>query len=271
MQRQPKVKFEQVKVIKGSAYNKHIILADANVPSKLSIDRLSNTLFFCINADEFSDQSFHLVVLDLNTGLNAIIPGIQNGFASAVEPEGAVYLGGSNGIFEFNYRTFDVYGTAILKGVDIFDMYFHKYLYFVETATQNLFVWKNGGKTSIKELEGYGIQHFLVNNFEDILFVNSSGVYMLRKGTKLPITFGGASTTAHFRGMTADINGLPYLIAQDGIYTIDMTQRHVVKTIPMENIFGLAFDKDNNMVYSDERSVVKLILQHNPVFVNKNF
>lgn len=254
-----KVKFEPVVVLGGTYFKKHVVLRNAKVPSKLSIDRLKNNLFFSMYADEVSDQSFNSVVLNLDTGLNAIIPDISNGFASAVDPAGSVYLGGSNGIFRFNYDSHNVDKPGILQGVDICDMYFHECLYFVETANRNLFKWKEEKKSRVDNLAGYGIQHFLITENDDILFVNCSGVFMLQRETSFPITFGGASRDAHFRGMTVDANGLPYLIAQDGIYTIDVINRHVIKKWPLENGHGLAFDNDNNIIYSDERSVTKLI------------
>lgn len=264
-----RVKFENLIEINGRHYKKQIVLSGAKVPSKFSIDRLKNNLFFCINADEFSDQSFHSVVLNLDTGLNAIIPGIQNGFASAVDPKGSVYLGGSDGIFQFNYDTYNVDKPGILEGVDIFNMYFHKGLYFIETANQNLFKLKDKQKSMVDVLEGYGIQYFGITNYDDIVFVNPSGVYMLRRGTSIPITLGGAARGAHFRGVAIDVHGVPFLIAQDGIYSIDMVHRHVVRMLPMENGYGLAFDRGNNIVYSDERSVIKLVLQNEPKTKNK--
>lgn len=258
-----KVKFESAVVINGDSYKQQIILSGANVPTKLSIDRLTNNLFFCINADANSHQSFQIVVLNLDTGSKAIIPGIRNGFASAVDPTGSVYLGGSDGIYQFNYDTHKVFKLPIISGVDVFDMFFHNWLYFVETANQNLFMWKKGEKLIVEDMEGYGIHYFAITAYEDILFVNATGVYMMRKGTLYPITLGGASRGTHIRGVTTDVNGVPYLIAQDGIYAVDMTQRHVERILALENGYGIAFDKDNNIFYSDERSVVKLIRQIN--------
>lgn len=264
-----KVKFESSVVINGIPYKRQVLLSGANVPSKLSLDRQTNHLFFSVNASEVARQSFHSVVLNLDTGAKAIIPGIRNGFASAVDPVGSVYLGGSEGIFQFNYDTHNVNKPAIISGVDVFDMYFQNGLYFVETATQNLFKWKNNEKSIVDTVEGYGIQYFAVSPNGDILFVNSTGAYLMRYETLYPMTFGGASRGTHFRGVTIDVNGVPYLIAQDGIYTVDMTHRHIVRILPMENGYGLAFDRDNNIVYSDDRSVVKLIRQINPILLKK--
>lgn len=256
-----KVRFAPVKFINGTPYIKKILLTGVRVPSKFSIDRLRNNLFFCINSDEFSNQSFYSVILNLDTGLNAIIPSIRNGYASAVDPSGSVYIGGSDGIYRFNYDTRDVDIPGLLVGVDICDMYFHKCLYFVETASQSLFMWKDDKKIEVEHLEGYVVQHFLVNTYGDILFVNPSGVHMLRKGTESPISFNIPSREAHFHGVTTDANGESYLIGQDGMYTVDMIERQVVRITPMNNGYGLAFDKDNNIIYSNERYVAKLICQ----------
>lgn len=268
MYRKPRVKVEPLIVIKGISYKKQIILADLKVPTKLSIDRQTNNLFFRINSDQYSDQNFHSVVLNLDTGLNAIIPSIRNGFASAVDPAGSVYLGGSDGIYRFNYSTRDVDEPGILENVDILDLYFNKYLYFVETSSQNVFRWSKKNKFMVRKLEGFGIQHFSVHDNEDIFLVNPAGVYIYRKGSLSPITFGCARN-GHFRGLAVDIYGAPYLIAQDGIYSVDMLHRQIMKMLHIENAYGLAFDKDNNIIYSDERSVGKLIPQTDPILHDK--
>lgn len=257
-------------VVNGTNYKKHRILADVNVPSKFSIDRRRNKLFFCINGDESSDQSFRLVILDLDTELTSIIPGIRNGFASAVDPEGIVYLGGSDGIFQYNYDTRDVDTPAVLNGVDIFDMHFHEHLYFVETANQNLFQWKDNQKIIINRLKGYGVHHFIISNNDDILFVSATGVFTMRKGAVFPYMFAGATADVHSRGLAADVYDIPHLIAQDGIYLIDTKQKSVKKILPLDNGFGLAFDKDNNIIYSEERSVTILIRQIDPYFLKKS-
>lgn len=266
-----KVKFETVVVINGYRYKKQMVLGNPsnNVPSRLVIDRLTNHLFFCINSNE-PGQIHNSIVLNLATGLNAIIPDIQNGFATAVDPEGSVYLGGSDGIFEFDYATNNIKKPGILEGVDIFAMYFHKCLYFVETANQSLFMWKDKQKSLVDVLHGHAIQYFVVTKNDDIVFVNSSGVYMLRKGTSLPLTFGGAARGAHFRGVTIDSHGAPYLIAQDGIYSLDMIHQQVVRSLPLRNGCGLAFDNDNNIIYSDERSLTKLVRQLEELHVHKH-
>lgn len=269
MYREPKVRFEPLLVINGKPYKKQIILAGLKVPTNLSIDRRTNNLFFRINSDSYSDQIFHSVVLNLDTGLNAIIPSIRNGFASAVDPAGSVYLGGSDGIYRFNYRTRDVDSPRILEDIDILDLYFNKYLYFVETGTQSVFKWKNERKFMVRKMEGFGPLYFAVHDNEDIFFVNPSGVYLYRKGSTSPYTFGGGRN-GHFRGLAVDIYGAPYLIAQDGIYSIDMLQRHIMKMLHIDNAYGLAFDRDNNIIYSDERSVGKLIPQTDPILHNTN-
>ncbi|XP_049874476.1 ommochrome-binding protein-like [Pectinophora gossypiella] len=154
---------DPVVLVRGKPYRKRVILADANIPYKLSVDRCTNNLFFCINADEFSDQSFHSAVLNLETEATSIIPGIRNGFASAVDQNtSSVFLGGSDGIYLYNYTINDVMKPALINGIDIFDMYFHKELYFVDTASQNLFILKDGKKNLIPEAKGCLIHHFAI-------------------------------------------------------------------------------------------------------------
>ncbi|XP_028170206.1 ommochrome-binding protein-like [Ostrinia furnacalis] len=238
-------------------HKKHVILADVNIPYKFSLSRAKDCLFFCINADDFSEHSFHSVVLDLQSGLATIIPSIRNGFASAVDQTtGAVYLGGSDGIYQYNFHTKDVNKPALISGIDIFDMYFQNNLYFVDTANQNLYIYKDNKPIIIPELKDYQIQHFVVDAQDNVMFVNSTGLFILTKGSKLATLYDDRNIT--FRGATTDVVGVPHFIAQDGIYTID-ENKELVKILSLENGYGLAFDKDDNIIYSDERTVNKLV------------
>lgn len=249
---------QEVVLLYGKPYRKQVILADANVPYKLTLDRIKNKLFFCINADEFSNQSFHSVVLDLDTGVGSVIPGIRNGFASAVDPlEGTVYLGGSDGIFKYNYQTLDVDKSPLIKGVDVFDMFFKNEIFFVDTATQNLCTVKNGRKFPVKALKEFLIQHFVIDNNNDTYFINSMGLFVLPHGSKNATAYPDGNL--NFRGAAVDASGVPYFIAEDGIFAIDQQSKSLQKVLSVKNGYGLAFDKDNNIVYSDDRSLTKLI------------
>ncbi|XP_032520626.2 ommochrome-binding protein-like [Danaus plexippus] len=208
--------------IGGKSYKKSIILADVNIPYKFSIDRKNNILFFCINADEFSDQSFQSVELNLYSGCAKIVPSIRNGFASAVDQtDGTVYLGGSDGVYKYDYQTHDVRKPAIIK------------------------------------VEEYGVHHCAVDGNDNLIVANPSGLFCLPKGSKSPERIG--NHVGNIRGITTDAKGEPYLIAQDGIYSIDCINNQIKNIFSLDNGYGLAFDKNNMIVYGDERCVAKLI------------
>ncbi|XP_045451042.1 ommochrome-binding protein-like [Melitaea cinxia] len=239
-------------------HRKQIILADVNIPYKFSLDRQKNKQFFCINADKFSDQSFQSVVLDLNTEIVNIVPNIRNGFASAVDQNtGTVYLGGSDGIYQYNYQTQDINRPAILKGIDIFDMYFKDYLYFVETTNLDLYELRNNKKYIVSNLEEYGVHHFVIDSDDNIILANPGGLFYMHKNAKTPIRFSDG--VQYIRGMTTDTEGNPYVIAKDGIYMIDTDNEQPLKLLTLNDGYGIAFDKDNNILFSDERTVVKLV------------
>lgn len=251
-------KKENIVTIHGVSFRKHVILADANLPYKFTIDRNRNNLLFCINADEFSDQSFHSVILNLDRGSAAIVPGIRNGFASAVDQAtGNVYLGGSDGIFSYNYHTNNIDKPALISGIDVFDMFFQKYLYFVDTATQSLQVFKHGIREIIPNLEGRLIHHFVIDEDCNLYFVDPTGLYVMKNGKGRALLLD--DRILHYRGATLDVHGAPHFIAQDGIYEIDTATGHPELILSVDKGFGLAFDKNNNFVYSDERAVITLI------------
>ncbi|XP_041987088.1 ommochrome-binding protein-like [Aricia agestis] len=238
-------------------HEKHILLADVNIPYKFTLDRSRNSLIFCINADEFSDQSFQSVVLDLNSNAVRIVPGIRNGFASAVDHRtGRVYLGGSDGIYKYDYDTGDVDRPPIVRGVDVFDMFYANDLYYVDTTNLDLHILKDNRDTIVKTVEDYGINHFAVDDRGNLIFANAAGLYMLKSKSKVPERFDADLNMV--RGVTMDVHGTPYVIAQNGAYSIDVKSKVVTKSLNLHNGYALAFDRDNNIVYGEDRSVVKL-------------
>lgn len=244
--------------IHGKPHKHSVLLSDVNVPYKFSIDRNKNNLFFCINADEFSDQSFQSVMLNLDSGFAIIIPGMRNGFASAVnQATGDVYLGGSDGIYKYNYDTNDIEKPALVHKLDIFDMHFKDKLYFVDTAKQNLYVYKDKAKCLVPGAKQHLIQHFVIDANRDLYFVNATGLFVLGKGCKSPMLVNG--TDISIRGATTDAFGTPFFIAHNGIYGIDKDNNELVLIFSVDNGYGLAFDRDNNMVYSDARTVNRLV------------
>nr|XP_021181591.2 ommochrome-binding protein [Helicoverpa armigera] len=203
---------------------------------------------------EFSDQSFQSVVLNLDTGLASIIPGIRNGFASAVDQAtGDVYLGGSDGIYKYNYCSNDIEKPALVHRTDIFDMYFDDKLYFVDTGKQNLYAFKDNNKCLVTEVKENLIQHFVIDVNSDLYFVNPSGLFVLEKGSKSPVFVYGNDIS--IRGATTDAYGTPFFVAHNGIYSIDKESKQLVLVVTVNNGYGLAFDRSNNIVYSEERSV----------------
>lgn len=198
-------------------------------------------------------------MLNLDTELVSIIPGIRNGFASAVnQSTGDVYLGGSDGIFKHNCNTNNIDQRHFVNGVDVFDMYFNGSIYFTDTATQNLhYLNKYRQNCLISYLKGNLIQHFVYDINNDLYYVNYSGVCVLTKGSKSPMLF--ERNVLNIRGAAVDASGLPLFVAKDGIYEINKVRKNLSRILTLENGYGLAFDKNNNIIYSEERSVFALI------------
>lgn len=250
-------KLDEPVFLRGVPQKRQILLADANIPYKFSLDRKHNRLFFCINAEELTDQSFQSVVLELDTKASYVIPGLRNGFASTVDQAtGTTYLGGSQGIYRFNPSKRDVEKQPYLDGVDVFDMYYKNDLYYVDTANQNLFVYRNNKKIAVPEVKEYLIHHFIIDESDDIFFVNASNLFLLRKGAKAPTLFNNRSLNC--RGITTDNYGTPHLMLEDGIYSVDKKHSQLTKILAINNGYGVAFDRHNDIIYSDDRSIIKL-------------
>ncbi|KAJ8713472.1 hypothetical protein PYW07_013842 [Mythimna separata] len=187
--------------------------------------------------DIIGHQSFQSVVLDLDTGQTSIVPRLRNGFASAVDQAtGDVYLGGSDGIYKYNYISQDIEKPALVHKTDIFDMYFDHYLYFVDTAKQNLYVYKDKTKSLVPEAKDNLIQHFVFDANSDLYFVNPTGLFLLKKRCKSPTLVHGNDIS--FRGATTDAFGTPYFVAHSGIYCIDKDNNQLMLRLSVNNGYG---------------------------------
>ncbi|XP_063390090.1 ommochrome-binding protein-like [Cydia fagiglandana] len=242
-------------LVNGVQHSKDVLKTDLDRPYLLTTDFSSNTLYFSytIKGEEEGSKS---AKLNLNTEEFTDIDGVPNGFAQAVdESTHEVYIGGSDGIYKYkpNADKADFFGA---NGTDIWTIYYKDVLYFSIFPSQFLYTYVDGEITRFKDLEETLVDSFLIDNENTLFFSNSSGLYSQKKGTKDAINISGEEI--RIRGLTKNKDGDVYACAQDGIYSVDKTQHSLEKYVDIDDAFGVAFDNQNNLVYADATSVVKL-------------
>lgn len=242
-------------IIDNVYHDIEILKADIDRPYQLAVDYSTNTVYFSYSLNK-DDDVFKTAYVNLNTKEFAELKGITNGFAQAVDQKNhEIYIGGSNGIYKYNHKTKT--GEQIgAKGIDIWNIYFKDILYYTTFPDQFLYTFVNGESRRFKDLEDTKVDLFVIDNEDIVFFTNATGLFGQKKGTKDVVLYKKLSEG--LRGLASDINGNVYVCIADGIYKIDKSTVSLIKVVEIDDAFGLAFDNENNIVYSDATTLARL-------------
>lgn len=237
-------------------YEKEVLKTELDRPYLLVVDRNSNVLYFSYSAVDAEDL-FYSAKIDLNDNDLKNITSVPNGFATTIDStNNLIYIGGSDGIYKYDPKK-DTSERYAAYDTNIWSLYYKNDLYYAEFPSQFLYVVKNGESIRVKDLENTKVDMFVIDEEDNIFYSNNSGIYSQKRGTKdaeLYKEFGVLSA----RGLTTDKNGLVYACMDDGVYVVNKVAKRFDKTVDLEDAFGVAFDGDNNLVYSDANGVYRL-------------
>ncbi|XP_047032672.1 ommochrome-binding protein-like [Helicoverpa zea] len=240
--------------INGVYYDAETLREGLDRPYLLAVDYSTNNLYFSYNVKE-NEDFFKSARLNLNTKEFHNIEDISNGFAQTVDQvTHDVYIGGSDGIYKYNFgeNKAELIGE---KGSNIWSLYFKDVLYYSVFPAQFLYILEDGQGRRFVDLEDTKVDQFVIDNQDDIFFSNATGLFSQKKGTKDAVLYLESPV---LRSLTTDKNGNAYACLQDGIYTIKKSSTSLEKVLEVDDAFGLAFDVDNNIVYSDATRLVRL-------------
>ncbi|XP_045780200.1 ommochrome-binding protein-like isoform X2 [Maniola jurtina] len=234
--------------------HEHEVLKSLRMPYQLAMDYNTNTLFFSYSIDD-EDTIYESAYINLKTNEFGIIPGIAAGFANAVDERGnVVYLGGSDGIYQFNYET---KVATRLNGTDdnIWQLFFKEDLYYTKFPEEEIYIFKNNQSHRVPELIGTKGMLVAVDNSDNIYFSNTTGLFVHKKITD------NTSFIAVYNvnGFTCDINGETFFSTPHGIYYINDKTQEVEKIASFDNnLYGIAIEPDGTIICALEDSLVRL-------------
>ncbi|XP_034829649.1 ommochrome-binding protein-like [Maniola hyperantus] len=240
-------------VVHNIKHEKQVLKSNIRSPYQLAIDYNTNTLFFSYSSDD-PDSTFDSAYINLKTNEFKIIKGITGGFANAVDEQGnVVYLGGQDGIYKFDYET-NV--ATHLDGTDhnIWQLFFKKDLYYSKYPEEEVYIFKNHQSYRVPELTGTKGMLIAVDNFDNIYFSNSSGLFVHKKAKDYTSFVGDYN----LNGFTSDINGEIFFSTPEGIYYVNENTKKVEKLTSIDNLYGAAIEADGSIIYASEDSLVRL-------------
>ncbi|XP_021197491.2 ommochrome-binding protein [Helicoverpa armigera] len=250
----PEVACNRIK-IGENWYDRDTLWGNIGRPYNLNVHRGSNSLFFSYSLPEtYSDVDFQLAYFNIDTREYQTIAGIRGGCSVAIDQmNDDIYLGGSDGIYKYNMLTklADFYKE---KGKNIWSLFFKKNLFYISYPDQKLHIEFDGKFATVKEFENFEIDYFHVSSANVIYFANKTGLYKYDNDKMVAQVVNELITV---RQIVEDNEGDTYIVSNFGVFA-DGKFEGLKKILDMKNIYGLAFDKDNNFIYSDEKNIIKL-------------
>ncbi|CAG5020912.1 unnamed protein product [Parnassius apollo] len=184
------------------------------------------------------------------------IAGIRGGCSVAIDNVNEdIYLGGSDGIYKYNMMTklADFYKEA---GKNIWALFFRRNLFYISYPDQKLHIEIDGKFAVVKEFESFEVDQFHVTtDSEDIYFANKTGFY---KYDNARLKVNVINDVITVRQIAEDNDGDLYICTNLGIF-VDLKHEGFKKVLDLKNIYSITFDKDNNVIISDEKRIIKLI------------
>ncbi|XP_013178699.1 PREDICTED: ommochrome-binding protein-like [Papilio xuthus] len=244
--------------INGIDYERETLKTNLDRPYSLAIDYSTNILYFSYSLKP-TDDVFKSVKINLYTKEYSEIEGIENGFVQTVDQINHIpYIGSSKGIFKYDYTENEAL-PYIAYDCDIWEIYYRdNVLYYSDFPAQFLYTITNGEIVRFEDLDDMKIIHFLIDDNDVMFYTNATGLYSQPKGSKDAYLYIKLDNGDKVRGLTVDKNGYVYACFEDGIYKVNTATGLLEHILEIDDGFGVAFDANNNIVYSDATSVYHL-------------
>lgn len=240
-------------------YDKEVLFTRIGKPYNLVYHKFSGILFFSHTVAETMHVDFAIRACHLDSKKCTDVKGIDGGYAIAYDiMNDDIYMGGHNGIYQYNFLTkqaefFDA------KGKSIWALFIRKNFYYIEYPGQKLYVYKETGFVEVAEAVGIEVDHFHVSRTNQIYFSNKTAVFKVISAGKNTEVL---SDEVIVKQIAEDHYGEIYFACLDGIYVEDKLDVGVTKVITIDQCFGLTFDNEDNVIYSDKNSINRLVPSH---------
>lgn len=248
-------------------YELFVIWSHIGRPYNLNLLRSTNVLFFSYSLSElYSDVEFELGYINIDTLEANVIAGVKGGCTIAIDQgNDVVFLGGSDGIYKYSINT-KIANLYKEKGKNIWSLFFRKKLFYISYPNQRLHIEIDGNFLRVKEFEDFEVDHFFVTRNNEIYFANKTAFYIINN---IDLKAEMLNDLIIVRQIAEDNEENIYLVTNMGIYV--MSDLFLMKRIvDMRNIYGLAFDRQNRMIFSDDTSIIVLKPSSVGCYVDEN-
>ncbi|XP_041985451.1 ommochrome-binding protein-like [Aricia agestis] len=234
-------------------YESRIILDNYRKPNNLVYHKYTDTLFFSHTMK--SGDDFEIIAYDMQKNATAVLE-VPGGYAIAYDKgNDDIYFGGHDGIYKYNYML----EQAEFFGEDkksIWGMCIGTNFYYIQYPKQQLYVYRDDKFVPVAEAIGIEVDNFLVSKRSDIYYSNKTATFKVDAKTRDTVIL---SDEVKVRQIADDNNGDVYFCGTGGIYTEYKPNYNFNKIVDIEDVFGLTFDDNNNIIYSDDKAIYRLV------------
>lgn len=248
--------------VHGKIHEEKVLINGINRPYQLSYYKKNSTdhiLYFSYNVGLQNESTFMIGYAEAGYPVPKPVTAVKNGFATALNhKEEIIYLGGSEGIYVRNLTepAESAKTHLLIPNHDIWDIFYKHSLYFIAFPSRRLYKVHSHLETEKVEHIHEKLYQFVIDGDGDTFISNKTGLYMIRKDSHHRIHMKGATV---FRAFEVNRKGVAYFCGQNEVYVADKEKHSLVEIATIKNIFGLTFDEDDNMIYSDPHQIVKLL------------
>ncbi|CAK1587305.1 unnamed protein product [Parnassius mnemosyne] len=234
-------------------YLRETLVSLSHSPNQLAVNKLTNTVYFSYDSGQ---GEYIPAAVQIDTKKVTILKGVKDAFAVTNDPiNNEMYFGGSNGIYKYN-PALQSLKRLTLKNLDIWWLFFKRLIYFIRFPSLNVYYYHNRSVKPLIPLKNVTVNQFVLDNDENIFFINGTGLYGIKNGKSDIILL---RDNPRFLGMAANNKGHVYLCSENEIFVISKMIQKVKKIVNIQGVLGMTFDKDNNMIYSDSHEIVRLL------------
>lgn len=234
-------------------YVKETLSSVAHSPNQLSVDKITNTLYFSF---DFGQGEYIPAILQINTRNISVLKGVKDAFAIANDPTtGDMYFGGSHGIYKYTPIDKNLQRLNI-PNLDIWWLYIKKYIYFIKFPNLSAFIYANKTIKAVPELQSNIVHQLVLDKDDNIFFINGTGLFGIKHGYNKPVLL---RDHPKFLGIATDNNGYVHVCSEDGIFVVTKMVQKVKKVINVQGVLGLTFDSENHIIYSDSHEIIRLV------------
>lgn len=236
-------------------HEREVIMSDLGKPINLVFHPGSNLLFFSHTVKNDTNLDFNIMLCHIIRKKCKYIPEVFGGYAVAHDQvNDVIYFGGEDGIHKYNFmkKSAEFYAE---EGKSIWSLYIEQQFYYIRFPSQRLYVYDQGIFTPVEESINFEIDHFFISEKRELFFSNKTALYRVDPHDRHIYVL---SASIYVRQITEDRVGTVYFCAKSGIYQEYKIMR-IKKLIDLDNAYGLAFDGHNNVIYSDESNIYKLV------------